>query len=184
MINSLSSVDGNYPCLLRLCQDVGGRMCVLIIRHCPVGLCRWTEPSASTGSSACLKMAYCIPFVRDNWSAIVVKYVRQIEADGSNSDTWLSQGSEDGLDSGEGCCGSGPCLALVIAFNRPMWLYSPPMWCCWETPCWRLQPGPLKDSMGAATAALHLPHGFGIVPLEPLGIWMNRANWQVGGGPS
>ncbi|KAL6465405.1 hypothetical protein MHYP_G00255380 [Metynnis hypsauchen] len=68
----------------------------------------------STGSAACLRMAYCGPFVGDNWRAIVAKYVRQIEADGSDSDTWLSQGCSEGRDSEEGWCRNAVLNALRL----------------------------------------------------------------------
>lgn len=136
---------------------------------------------ALTGSAACLRAAYCSPFVGDNWPAIVAKYVRQIEADGSDSDTWLSQGCGEDWDSEEGWCRSGPRLALVSAFNRPMCPCSPSMCCCRDTQHWTFSSCPTVDSMGAATPTLHLPQQAWVWSLSnPLGpSWMATIDKRV-----
>lgn len=136
----------------------------------------------------CALQAHCVsedgllwPFVMDNWLAIVAKYVRQIEADGSDSDTWLSQGCSEGWDTGEGWCGSGPCLALVTAFNRPMCPCSPSIRCCWDTRRWTRSSKPTEDGTGAVTPTLHLPQQVWVCSLSnPLGhCWMAAIDNEV-----
>lgn len=125
--------------------------------------CRWMGSTELAGSSACLEIAYCGPFVRDNWGPIVVKYVAQIGADGSNSDTCHSPGwrggARPGQDCEEGHPGSGTRLALVSAFNRPMCRpftldVALPRYVTLRT-VRTVHEGRLR---GADTMVLHLPH--------------------------
>lgn len=86
------------------------------------------------GSSACLEIAYCGPFVRDNWVPIVVKYVAQIGADGSNSDTCHSPGRRGGAGTVKrGTLGQAPAWHLLVPSMGPCVARSPLMWRCRDT---------------------------------------------------
>lgn len=110
----------------------------------------------------------------DNWLSIVAECVRQIEADGADSDTWLSQGCRQDRDTEERWSRSGPRLALVSTFNGPMChplaLNVVLLRYATLNTLLQIHPGP----HGADTPTLHLPRtGLGLVLVEPPGAVLN-----------